>query len=124
MTFRRILAALLALIMTAGTPGLGRAADPPGPPGPPGAAAPPGEPEDLTPPRVSYLHGDVSFWRPGADDWGPAALNTPLAPGDTLYASQGGNAEIQIAPRAFVRAGDGTQLEIGRASSTKSRASA
>src|SRR5688572_9205488 len=110
MTTRKILSALLALLMLAATPGLGLAADPPGPP--PGATAPPGESEDITPPRVSYLHGEVSFWRPGAEDWGPATLNTPLAPGDTLFASRGGNVEIQVGARAFVRAGDGTQIGL------------
>jgi len=33
-----------------------------------------------TPPRVSFLDGEVSFWRPGAEDWAPAKVNTPLAP--------------------------------------------
>ncbi len=37
-----------------------------------------------TPPRISLLEGEVSFWRPGAEDWAPAQLNTPLAPGDEL----------------------------------------
>jgi len=66
----------------------------------------------ITPPRVSYLSGDVSFWRPGAQEWAPAALNTPLAPGDVLYTAPGGNVEIQVGPRAFVRAGDGTQIGV------------
>ena len=66
----------------------------------------PAEPEaqadaqEATPPRVSYVHGEVSFWRPGAADWAPAALNMPLAPGDVLYAGPAGNVEIQIGPRA------------------------
>jgi len=33
-----------------------------------------------TPPRLSYAEGEVSFWRPGAEDWAPAQVNTPLAP--------------------------------------------
>jgi hypothetical protein len=61
---------------------------------------------ETTPPRVSYLNGQVSFWRPGADDWAPAKLNTPLAPGDVLYAGPDGNVEIQVGPRAFVRAAE------------------
>ena len=60
---------------------------------------------EVTPPRLSYLNGEVSFWRAGADDWAPATLNTPLAPGDILYAGPNGNVEIQVGPRAFVRAG-------------------
>jgi len=66
----------------------------------------------VTPSRLSYLYGDVSFWRPGAQDWAPARLNTALAPGDALYAGQKANVEIQIGPRAFVRAAEGTQIGL------------
>ena len=69
-------------------------------------------PAEATPPRVSYLYGEVSFWRPGAHDWAPAALNTPLAPGDVLYAGPAGNVEIQVGPRAFVRAAYGAQIGL------------
>jgi len=65
-----------------------------------------------TPPRVSYLDGDVSFWRPGAEDWAPAHVNTPLAEGDSLYTAGGANAEVQTGARAFVRIGQDTQLGI------------
>ena len=35
---------------------------------------------------VARAYGeDVSFWRPGGDDWAPAQVNTPLAPGDQLH---------------------------------------
>ena len=67
---------------------------------------------DRTPPRLSFLDGSVSFWRPGADDWAPARLNTPLAPGDVLYTGTGANLELQVGPRAFVRAGEETQLGL------------
>jgi hypothetical protein len=66
-----------------------------------------------TPPRLSFISGDVSFWRPGAEEWAPARVNTALAPGDHLYAGQGANLELQIDGRAFVRAAGGTQLGIG-----------
>jgi hypothetical protein len=65
-----------------------------------------------TPPRLAFIDGEVSFWRPGAEDWTPAQVNTPLAAGDSLYAADGGNLEVQIASRAFVRAGSGTELGI------------
>ena len=65
-----------------------------------------------TPPRLSYLDGDVSFWRPGADSWAPAQLNTPLAPGDELYTGNRGNLELQVGTRAFVRAWGDTQLGL------------
>jgi len=65
-----------------------------------------------TPPRVSLIVGNVSFWRPGTDDWVAAQLNTPLAPGDALYAASDAHAELQIGGRAFVRLGDDAQLAV------------
>jgi hypothetical protein len=72
------------------------------------------EPEEpsRTPPRLSLVAGEVSFWRPGADDWSTAHVNLPLAPGDALYTGEGANLELQIAARAFVRAGELTQLRL------------
>ena len=61
-----------------------------------------------TPPRLAYIDGQVSFLRQGADDWVPARLNTPLTPGDTIYTADGANLELQIGPRAFVRAAEKT----------------
>jgi hypothetical protein len=65
-----------------------------------------------TPPRLAFTDGDVSFWRPGAEDWAPAQVNTPLAAGDSVYAGEGGNFEIQIGSRAFVRAGADTEVGL------------
>ncbi len=85
------------------------------PPAPalPGAQATPAAPAgEITPARVSYLNGEVSFWRPGASDWTPATVNTPLAPGDIFYTGAGGTVEIQVGPRAFVRAAPGAQIAL------------
>ncbi len=71
---------------------------------------PPANAIDQTPPRLSFTDGPVSFWRPGAQDWVAAQVNTPLAPGDELYAASPGNLELQIGPRAFVRTWANTQL--------------
>src|SRR5882724_1605776 len=65
-----------------------------------------------TPPRLSYVDGEVSFWRPGAADWAPAQINTALVPGDETYTGNRGNLEIQIGARAFVRAWGDTQLGL------------
>jgi hypothetical protein len=65
-----------------------------------------------TPPRLSYVDGEVSFWRPGAADWAPAQINTALAPGDETYTGNRGNLELQIGARAFVRAWGDTQLGL------------
>jgi uncharacterized protein DUF6600 len=113
---QRILAGLLALLTVLGATPTGWAGS--SSPPPPAESPAPADPEteadaqETTPPRVSYIHGEVSFWRPGAADWAPAALNMPLAPGDVLYAGPAGNVEIQIGPRAFARAAYGAQLGL------------
>jgi hypothetical protein len=57
--------------------------------------------EAVAPPRLSLLDGEVSFWRPGVQDWTPARVNTPLAAGDLLYTGPRANCEVQIGPRAL-----------------------
>jgi len=64
------------------------------------------------PPRLSYVDGEASFWRPGAADWAPAQVNTALAPGDETYTGNRGNLELQVGARAFVRAWGDTQLGL------------
>jgi len=102
MRSRRGIVALLILAIAVGGPGSIPAADPPSPE----------QSGESTPTRVSYLYGEVSFWRPGAQEWAEAKINTPLAPGDVLYTGPDGNAELQIGPRAFVRAGNATQIGL------------
>ena len=62
-------------------------------PAPPRADAQPPEQTvaDRTPPRLSFIDGPVSFWRPGAQDWAQAQANTPLAPGDQLSTGSPGS---------------------------------
>jgi hypothetical protein len=76
-----------------------------------GAAAEPTTTE-RAPPRLSLIQGEVSFWRPGAAEWAPAEVNTPLTPGDELDVGHRGNLELQIGARAFVRAWGDTQLSL------------
>src|SRR5215471_16942572 len=96
MRSRRVFVAFLILAIAVSGPNVIPAADPPSPE----------QSGDVTPTRVSYLYGEVSFWRPGAQEWAEAKANTPLAPGDVLYTGADGSAELQIGPRAFVRAGN------------------
>jgi len=117
---------LVATMMRGAAPLRAQDGLPEGIPPPPEGAPPPGPPPSdgaptgnqaagaagRTPPRLSFVDGSVSFWRPGAEDWAPAQVNTPLAPGDALYATDGANLELQIGPRAFVRGGAGTQLSL------------
>ncbi len=65
-----------------------------------------------TPPRLSFVAGQVSFWRPGSEEWAEAQINTALAPGDQLAVGPDGNMELQIGPRAFVRGGSEAQLSL------------
>jgi hypothetical protein len=67
---------------------------------------------ERTPPRLSFLDGEVSYLRPGAEDWTAAAVNTALAPGDELSTGAGANVEMQVGGRAFARAGENTQLAL------------
>jgi hypothetical protein len=93
-------AALLALAPTALVPSA-RAQDEPDP-----------AEFERTPPRLSFTDGEVSFLRAGAEDWTPAQVNMPLANGDQLYTGSSANIELQVGTRAFVRAGEDTQLGI------------
>ncbi|HYP67546.1 MAG TPA: DUF6600 domain-containing protein [Thiobacillaceae bacterium] len=80
----------------------------------PGAAAQADDDETWapTPPRLSFIDGEVSYWRPGAEDWVSARPNLPLAGGDALYTGQNANFEVQFDSRSFVRADDNTQLSL------------
>jgi len=64
------------------------------------------------PVRLSFLQGSVSFWRAGGDDWVAARLNTPLAPGDHVYAAEGSRFELQFGPDSFVRGDASTDLVV------------
>src|SRR5215472_11857007 len=103
MRLRRTMALLLFLGLLPGLVSTARAADPVDP----DQAA-----YDLTPPRLSLTDGQVSFWRPGADDWTTAMVNTPLAPGDEVSTSSPGNLEIQIGQYSFVRGWANTQIGL------------
>jgi len=62
--------------------------------------------------RLSYIGGQVSFWRDGAEDWVEARINTPLAAGDALYVGNNSELELQAGNRSFIRADDDTHLTI------------
>ena len=63
-----------------------------------------------TPPRLSFIDGEVSYWRQGADDWVRAVPNLALAEGDALYTGGNANFEVQFGSRSFVRADETSQL--------------
>ncbi len=65
-----------------------------------------------TPPRLSFIDGQVSYWREGAEDWVGARRNLALAEGDALYAGKGANFEVQFDSRSFARADEDTELSL------------
>ncbi|MGH2670501.1 MAG: hypothetical protein ACRDH5_15540, partial [bacterium] len=101
------LAVAMGLALALGNTGIARAFQA-------SAPAPPDEStaDDRTPPRLSYVDGQVSFWRPGAPEWVAAQVNIALAPGDELSTGSPGNFEVQVGARAFIRAWAGTALGL------------
>jgi len=65
-----------------------------------------------TPPRLSFVDGEVSYSRQGAEDWARARPNLALAEGDALYTGKDANFELQFGSRSFVRADANTQLSL------------
>ncbi|MHB1186186.1 DUF6600 domain-containing protein [Thiobacillus sp.] len=65
-----------------------------------------------TPPRLSFIDGEVSYWRTGADEWARARPNLALAEGDAFYTGNNANFEVQFGSRSFVRADENTQLSL------------
>jgi hypothetical protein len=110
---RRAIGTGLVVLLLAGTTGVGAQAPPP--PGAPPAAGPTPAGADAigtAPPRLSYSEGPVSFYRPGAQDWAPAQINTPLVAGDELYTGHDGNIELQVGGHAYVRGWGDTQVGL------------
>src|SRR2546425_6910134 len=90
-TARRFTACLLGLILFLGASSGAWAAPPPAP-AIPTADAPIGR----TPPRLSYVDGEGSFWRPGAPNWAPPQGKTPPPAGDETSTGNPGNPQVQI----------------------------
>jgi hypothetical protein len=65
-----------------------------------------------TPPRLSFIDGEVSYWRAGAEDWARARPNLALAEGDALYAGRDANFEVQFGSRSYIRADEDSQLSL------------
>jgi hypothetical protein len=65
-----------------------------------------------TPPRLSFMEGQVSYWRTGAEDWVSARPNLALAEGDALYTGPRSNLEVQFDSRSFARADENSQFSL------------
>ena len=106
---RSLLAAPIAFALVAFAAPV-RALDLPGTEPPPADFETEAASTDRTPPRLSHIDGQASFWREGAEEWTQARVNTPLAPGDQLYVDNGSNLELQIGSRDFLRVASNSQL--------------
>src|SRR5438477_10763323 len=86
-TTRRCTASLLGLLLVFGASSSARAAAAP-------AAGPDtSAPIRRMPPRLSYVDGEVSLWRPGAADWAPAPIHPAPGPGHETYTGTRGHLE-------------------------------
>jgi hypothetical protein len=61
--------------------------------------------------RLSYVSGAVSIQPVGTDDWGQAAVNYPIGPGDRVFTDMDGRAEIQVG-QVFVRIGPNSDVSF------------
>jgi len=66
----------------------------------------------IGPARVSYLHGEILFRSPDAEEWLPATVNTPLDEGDALWCPEESRVEIQLPDGSIVRLDGGSQLDL------------
>jgi len=62
--------------------------------------------------RISFLDGDVQMRTADAEDWVPAAVNTPLDEGDELWVPEGGRMEFQLSSGTAVRLDQNSALQI------------
>ena len=62
--------------------------------------------------RLSYIEGSVSYQHATDVDWAAASINLPLEPGDRIYTSQDGRAEIEFDDGSVYRLARNTDIEI------------
>jgi hypothetical protein len=62
--------------------------------------------------RLSLIEGDVQVRIADSDDWVPAAANTPLYEGDSVWAPAGSRTEIQLRDGSVIRLDGKTSLNV------------
>jgi len=62
--------------------------------------------------RLSLIKGEVQIRIDESDDWVPAAVNTPLYEGDSVWVPKGGRTEIQLRDGSVIRLDGKTALDI------------
>lgn len=66
----------------------------------------------VAPARLLMMDGDILFRTPESDEWLPAAINTPLDEGDSIWFPQDSRGEIQLSDGTIVRLDAGSQLDF------------
>lgn len=64
--------------------------------------------------HVTYVAGDVQIRYAGSTDWVPAAVNTPLMEGDSVWAPEGSRAEIGLRTGTVLRLDRQSSLDLLR----------
>lgn len=62
--------------------------------------------------RFTLVEGDVQIRMADDDDWVPAAVNTPIEEGDTVWSPEGSRTEIQLRDGTYIRLGSRSSLDI------------
>jgi hypothetical protein len=62
--------------------------------------------------RVSFIEGQVSYFRSDGDDWTGVDVNAPLVTGDRLFSGTDGRAEVQLAGGIYARLAADSELDL------------
>ena len=62
--------------------------------------------------RLSLVKGEVQVRIADSDEWLPAAANTPIYEGDSVWSPKGGRAEIQLSDGSVIRLDGKTALNL------------
>jgi len=69
-------------------------------------------PAAISPARIRSTYGDISVRTPEDDEWLPAAANTPLDEGDSVWSPEGSRVEIQLPDGSVLRLDGGSQIDV------------
>ena len=110
MVVRRSVAVLVAGTLGFGGTAFAQTAPPTGPSGDPPARVG----------RLSYLQGTVSYHDAQQDTWAPAAVNTPITSGDSVWTEPNGHNELSISGTRVRMDGD-SQLDVQALDDSRTR---
>jgi FecR protein len=62
--------------------------------------------------RISMIDGEALVRTEESSEWLPAAVNTPLYEGDSIWSPEGGRVEIQLQNGSYLRLNDSTSIDV------------